>query len=262
MVKTTEDKLTSLYDLQSIDSKLDELRLLRGELPMEVKDLEDEMEGLRTRLEKFNTDIETINTNISNLKLQKKSAEERIKKNKESLNKVKNNREFEALSKENEIKGLEIQAADKKIGQLYEEITKKEERVADVNQKISERQLDLENKVKELEEITKETEKEEEKILTNRSKAETIIEEKLLSAYKRIRKNVLNGLAVAPVLRGACGGGFAQIPPQLQSDIRQRKKIVICENCGRVLVDAKMAGIEEVVEPEKAKTKSRRKKKS
>lgn len=261
MANTIEEKLNSLYDLQSIDSKLDELRLLRGELPMEVKDLEDELEGLNTRLEKINSEIELLNTDISNLRLQKKGAEERIKKNKESLNKVKNNREFEALSKENEIKDLEMQAADKKIGQQQIEIKTKEERVEEVNQKIADRRLDLENKIKELEEITKETEKEENKILKNREKAETVIEGKLLSAYHRIRKNVLNGIAVAPVLRGACGGCFAQIPPQLQSDIRQRKKIVICENCGRVLVDAKMAGIEESIETEKPKTRGRRKKK-
>jgi predicted nucleic acid-binding Zn-ribbon protein len=173
------------------------------------------------------------------------------------LNNVKNNREFDALNKEIEIQDLTIQAAEKKLGELETAVKLKQELIDELQGRINERNEDLENKIKELEEITAETEKEESTILEDRAKASKAVEDKLIKAYERIRSNFRNGIAVAPVLRGACGGCFAKIPPQLQSDIRQSKKIVICENCGRINIDARMAGIEEVVEEEKPKTRRR-----
>lgn len=254
-----EDKLQSLWSLQSIDTNLDRLRSVRGELPMEVADLEDEITGLETRLENFRNEIGEFEKGIAGSKAKISESEILIKRYTEQLNIVKNNREFDALNKEIEIQGLEIQAAEKKIGEYERNIELKNELIAEVQKEHEGRLIDLENKKKELEEITAETEKEENKVAKSRDKAEKNADPKLYTAYSRIRKSVINGIAVAPVLRGACGGCFARIPPQLQSDIRQRKKIVICEHCGRINVDAQMAGIEEVVEEEKPKSRRRRK---
>ena len=256
-VKTIAQRLEQLHKLQTIDSKLDTLRAIRGELPIEVEDLKDELEGLNTRLGNFNEEIEQFNTSIVANKEQIKTSQELIKKYNTQLNNVKNNREFDALNKEIEIQDLTIQAAEKKLGELDSSISMKNELISELQARIDERNEDLENKKKELEEITTETEKEEKQILSEREKAQKTIEEKLIKAYDRIRENFRNGIAVAPVLRGACGGCFAKIPPQLQSDIRQSKKIVICENCGRINIDARMAGIEEAVEEEKPKTRRR-----
>jgi predicted nucleic acid-binding Zn-ribbon protein len=254
-----EEKLQSLWKLQEIDSKLDNLRSVRGELPMEVADLEDEITGLETRLEKFKGEIEEFDQTIAGLKAKIAESETLSKRYNEQLNKVKNNREFDALNKEIEIQGLERQAAEKKINELKHGIELKNELITEVQNEHNGRVLDLENKKKELEEITAETEKEEVNVIKSREKAEGHIEPKLINAYSRIRDNVRNGIAVAPVIRGACGGCFAKIPPQLQSDLRQRKKIVICEHCGRINVDAQMAGISEETEEEKPKSRRRRK---
>lgn len=256
-VKTIAQRLEQLYRLQSIDTKLDQLRAVRGELPMEVEDLKDELEGLNTRLSNFNTEIEEYNRSKVANNEQIKTSKELIKKYKGQLDNVKNNREFDALNKEIEIQDLTILAATKKLGELDASIAAKNELIEELNSRISERNEDLANKIKELEEITAETEKEEQQIAIEREKAQENIEEKLLKAYDRIRANFRNGIAVAPVLRGACGGCFAKIPPQLQSDIRQSKKIVICENCGRINLDSRMAGIEDVVEEEKPKARRR-----
>ena len=172
------------------------------------------------------------------------------------MNNVKNNREFDALNKEIEIQELTIQAAEKKIGELERSITMKDDLINEVQTRLDEREKDLENKKKELEEITAETEKEENHITAERDKAKGEIEEKYIKAYDRIRQNFRNGIAVAPILRGSCGGCFAKIPPQLQSDIRQSKKIVICEACGRINIDSRMAGISDEVERSKTKKKS------
>jgi predicted nucleic acid-binding Zn-ribbon protein len=258
-VKTIEEKLEQLFELQSFDSNLDRLRALRGELPMEVSDLEDNITGLETRLNRFNEEVSSLEDQITQLRLRIKDSEKLILKYNEQLNKVKNNREFEALNKEIEIQGLEIQAAQKKIGEVETNITLKKELLSETETELNGRRVDLENKQKELEEITAETEKEEADILVKRDKMASNIEDKLVKAYTRIRENVRNGIAVAPVVRGACGGCFAKIPPQVQSDIRQRKKIVICEHCGRINIDAKMAGIEESLEEEKPKRSRRRK---
>ncbi|MCB9244933.1 MAG: hypothetical protein H6606_00755 [Flavobacteriales bacterium] len=253
-----EEKLQSLWSLQSIDSKLDELRSVRGELPMEVSDLEDEIAGLETRLENFHNEISEFEKGITAYKAKISESKTLIKRYNEQLNLVKNNREFDALNKEIEIQGLEIQASEKKIGEYENNIAMKKEVIAEVEAERDGRLVDLDNKKKELEEITAETEKEEGKVMGQRDKAEALIDPKLLTAYNHIRRNVRNGIAVAPVLRGACGGCFARIPPQLQSDIRQRKKIVICEHCGRINVDAQMAGIEESADEDKPKSRRRR----
>ncbi len=256
---TVENKLQSLWNLQTIDGKLDELQLVRGELPMEVADLEDEIAGLQTRLDNFEQEIKDFESSITGHKEKISESQRLSKRYNEQLNNVKNNREFDALNKEIEIQGLEVMASEKKMGELTTSIELKKELITDVVQNLDGRKIDLENKKKELEEITAETEKEEGKIAKDRDKAMNSADPKLLKAYERIRKNVLNGLAVAPVLRGSCGGCFAKIPPQLQSDIRQRKKIVICEHCGRINVDADMAGIVEAEPEEKAKPRRRKK---
>lgn len=254
-----EEKLQGLWNLQTIDKRLDELQSIRGELPMEVADLEDEIAGLQTRLENFEQEIQDFNLAITGNKEKISQAQQLSKRYNEQLDKVKNNREYDALNKEIEIQGLEVLAAEKKIGELQNSIQLKKELIDEVKQKLEGRNIDLENKKKELEDITSETEKEEGKIGKERDKALKAADVKLLKAYERIRKNVFNGLAVAPVLRGSCGGCFAKIPPQLQSDIRQRKKIVICEHCGRINVDADMAGIVEEIPEEKPKSRRRRK---
>jgi uncharacterized protein len=256
---TVENKLQSLWSLQTIDGKLDQLQLTRGELPMEVADLEDEIAGLQTRLDNFEAEIKDFESSITGHKEKIAESQRLSKRYNEQLNNVKNNREFDALNKEIEIQGLEVMASEKKMGELATSIELKKELIVEVVQSLDGRKIDLDNKKKELEEITAETEKEEGKIAKDRDKALKSADPKLLKAYERIRKNVLNGLAVAPVLRGSCGGCFAKIPPQLQSDIRQRKKIVICEHCGRINVDADMAGIVEAVAEEKPKPRRRKK---
>lgn len=258
-VLSIEDKLKGLYNLQKIDTKLDRLRSVRGELPMEVSDLEDEIVGLQTRLQNIAQESEDFENEIKALKEKIKNSEAMIKKYNEQLNNVKNNREFDALNKEIEIQGLEIMAAEKKINEHKRSIELKKELLDEVTATLEGRKLDLNNKKEELDSITVETQKEEEHILGEREKAEKNIDEKLLVAYDRIRANVINGIAIAPVVRGACGGCFAKIPPQLQSDIRQRKRIVICEHCGRVNIDAKMAGLEDEVEVEQPKSRRRKK---
>jgi predicted nucleic acid-binding Zn-ribbon protein len=224
---------------------------------MEVADLEDELIGLTTRLTNFKTEIETFNEQIVANREQIRTSTELIRKYKGQIDNVKNNREFDALNKEVEIQDLTILAAEKKIGEIDRSIKLKEELISEVQTKLDEREKDLENKKTELKEITAETEKEESTIAVEREKAKDSVDEKLIKAYDRIRENFRNGIAVAPILRGACGGCFAKVPPQLQSDIRQSKKIVICEACGRIQIDARMAGIEEHVEEEKAKPKRR-----
>ncbi len=254
-----EEKLQGLWNLQTIDKRLDNLQAVRGELPMEVADLEDEIAGLQTRLDNFEQEISDFDSTITGKKEKISQAQTLSRRYNEQLNKVKNNREYDALNKEIEIQGLEVLAAEKKIGELQNSIQLKKELIEEVKQRLEGRKIDLENKKKELEDITSETEKEEGKIGKERDKALKVADDKLLKAYERIRKSVFNGLGVAPVLRGSCGGCFAKIPPQLQSDIRQRKKIVICEHCGRINVDAEMAGIVEEVVEEKPKSRRRKK---
>ncbi len=237
MEANVEQKLKALYELQTIHTSIDKIRTVRGELPMEVADLEDDVAGLETRIHKIKDEINELEDQITSKKNLMKTATQLIKKYEEQQNNVKNNREFEALSKEIEIQGLEIQVAEKKIKEYTYEIGNKSKVLENAQVALEERRKDLDIKKAELDVITKETEKEEDALLKKAYKAEKLIEERLLFAYNRLRSNAKNGLAVVTIQRDSCAGCFNQIPPQRQMDIRQRKKIIVCEHCGRILVD-------------------------
>lgn len=238
---SVEQKLKALYKLQVIDSKIDKLRSVRGELPMEVADLEDEIAGLNTRMDNINNDIKQSEENISSNKAKIVDAKALIKKYEKQLDNVKNNREFDALNKEIEIQGLEVLAAEKRIKNNQFDIETKKQTLATIATELEGRSLDLKNKKGELDMIVEETEKEEKHLLDNRAEASSVIEDRLLTSYNKIRGSVKNGIGVAMIVRDSCGGCFAKIPPQRQSDIKQRKKILVCEHCGRVLVDNTLA---------------------
>ncbi len=242
---TIEEKLRALYDLQLIDSRIDEIRNIRGELPLEVEDLENEIAGLNTRLEKFNETIEESNNGISDQNNLIDQAKDLRKKYEEKLKNVRNNREYNSIVKEQEYQDLEIQLAEKKITQFKEQIEQKNESISELNEKIKERGEHLKAKNKELSSIMKETEKEETLLVKKSNEFEKLIEEHLIQAYKRIRNSVKNGLAIVPVQRGAAGGSFFAIPPQVQLEIASRNKIIIDEHSGRILVDAELAAEEE-----------------
>jgi predicted nucleic acid-binding Zn-ribbon protein len=253
---TVEQRLQALYDLQEIDSKIDKIRTIRGELPLEVQDLEDEVAGLETRTEKAAQGIQALEDDISAKKNQMKESQAAIAKYKEQQNNVRNNREYDSLTKEIEFQELEIQLAEKRIKEYQLGIENKTEANSSAVEKLAQTKAEWEHKKNELAEIIAETEKEEAELVKQSEKAEKVIEQRLLTAYKRIRGSARNGLAVVPVLRNACGGCFNKIPPQRQLDINMHKKVIVCEHCGRVLIDPKMAGIEEVVE-EKPKRRTR-----
>ena len=238
---TVEDKLRALYDLQLIDSRVDEIRNVRGELPLEVQDLEDEVLGLKTRTDKFKTDVETINYEISAKKNLIEEAKVLIKKYAEQQKNVRNSREFNSLAKEVEFQELEIQLAEKNIKEFKAQIEQKKDVIAETKERLKEREAHLKHKKSELDAILAETEKEEKALLEKSSKFEKQIEERLVNAYKRIRSNVKNGLAVVPIERGASGGSFFTIPPQVQVEIASRKKIITDEHSGRILVDPALA---------------------
>ncbi len=238
---TVEEKLRALYDLQLIDSRVDEIRNVRGELPLEVEDLEDEVAGMNTRLEKLKADLEVIDTDITTKKILIEDAKASIKKYSEQQKNVRNNREFNALSKEVEFQELEIELAEKQIKEYYVQIDQKKEVIDQTKERVDERQKHLDHKKSELDEILAETEKEE-KALNDKSKEfEKQIEERLVNAYKRIRNSVKNGLAVVPIERGASGGSYFTIPPQVQMEIAGRRKIITDEHSGRILVDEELA---------------------
>lgn len=241
MEQTVEQKLRALYDLQTVHTKIDRIRQVRGELPVEVADLEDDVAGLETRIQKLKSELDDIEDDIVTRKNLIKDSQANIKKYEGQLNEVKNNREYDAISKEIEIQGLDIQVSEKKIREYGFEITTKtqvyEKALADLDL----RKSDLDAKKAELGTITAETEKEETELVAQSDKAKDGIEERLLIAYNRLRGNAKNGLAVVTISRDSCSGCFNQIPPQRQSDIRQRKKIIVCEHCGRILVDEQMA---------------------
>ncbi|SDS10015.1 zinc ribbon domain-containing protein [Christiangramia echinicola] len=238
---TVEEKLRSLYDLQLVDSRIDEIRNVRGELPLEVEDLEDEVAGLNRRLEKLDADIEVIENDIKNKKNQVEESKTAIKKYSDQQKNVRNNREFNALSKEVEFQELEIELSEKHIKEYKAKIEQKKEVITQTKEKLSERQAHLKHKKSELDEILKETEKEEQALISKSEEYEKNIEDRLVSAYKRIRSNVKNGLAVVPVERGASGGSFFTIPPQVIMEIAGRKKIITDEHSGRILVDEELA---------------------
>lgn len=238
---TVEDKLRALYDLQLIDSRVDEIRNVRGELPLEVEDLEDEVSGLNTRLEKLKSDLETINVEIAAKKNIIEDAKAAIKKYAEQQKNVRNSREFNALSKEVEFQELEIELAEKNIREFKAQIEQKKEVIEDSKERLEARETHLKHKKEELDDILAETEKEEAALLKKSAEYETQIEERLITAYKRIRTNVKNGLAVVAIERGASGGSFFTIPPQVQVEIASRKKIITDEHSGRILVDPTLA---------------------
>ena len=245
---TVEDKLKALYELQTAVSKIDEIKTLRGELPLEVQDLEDEIIGLNTRLENFETEIADIVATIANKKQEIEEARTKIARYKDQQDNVRNNREYDNLSKEIEYQSLEIELCEKRIREFsaaHESKVAEQKVTAD---QLTERKLDLEQKNGELNEIVSETKHEEEKLREYAKEIETKIESRLLAAFKRIRKNARNGLAVVYVQRDACGGCFNKIPAQRQLDIRTRKKIIVCEYCGRILVDQELAGVAPVSE--------------
>jgi hypothetical protein len=226
-------------------SAIDKIKVLRGELPLEVQDLEDDIAGLKTRLHNLDDEIRSLETAIANKKIAIKESQTLITKYTEQQNNVRNNREFDSLAKEIEYQTLEIQLAEKRIKEFTAEMTIKKESITTSKQELNERMDDLVRKNKELEEITEETKIEEEKLRIKSEKIESFIEPRLLTAFKRIRKNARNGLAVVTIQRDACGGCFNKIPPQRQLDIASRKKIIVCEYCGRILVDEKINLIEE-----------------
>ena len=232
-----EDKLRAMYDLQSVVSEIDKIKTLRGELPLEVQDLEDEITGLKTRLMNLEDEIKTLETAIKNKKIAIRDSESLIAKYTEQQNNVRNNREFDSLSKEIEFQTLEIELSEKRIKEFNSEMAEKKDAINVSKQLLQEREDDLDRKKNELDEITQETRIEEEKLKNKSEKIESFIEPRLLTAFKRIRKNARNGLAVVTIQRDACGGCFNKIPPQRQMDIANRKKIIVCEYCGRILVD-------------------------
>lgn len=237
---SVEDKLKTLFKLQLIDSKVDEIETLRGELPVEVKDLEDELEGLQTRISKINDDIKDLEDEIASRKNSIKEAETLIHKYQEQQNNVKNSREYDALTKEIELQGLEMQLAEKKIKEARYAIDSKKELLTESDATIESKKKDLEIKKEELDKIIKETSKEEDKLKKLSDATKKDIEERLQKAYDRIRNNYKNGLAVVTIERNSCGGCFNKIPPQRQSEIALRKKVIVCEHCGRILVDTGM----------------------
>src|ERR1700761_3038480 len=241
MEQTVEQKLKALYELQTIHTKIDRIRQIRGELPMEVADLEDDVAGLETRIQKIKGELDDLEDDIVTRKNLIKEAQANIKKYEAQLNEVKNNREYDAISKEIEIQGLDIQESEKRISEYGFEITSKTAIFEKAQADLDSRKSDLDAKKEELGTITAETQKEENELNSLAEKATGSIEDRLLIAYNRLRKNAKNGLAVVTIQRDSCSGCFNQIPPQRQSDIRQRKKIIVCEHCGRILVDEQMA---------------------
>ncbi|MGC6470066.1 MAG: zinc ribbon domain-containing protein [Flavobacteriales bacterium] len=242
---SVEEKLQALHQLQIIDSEIDKIRTVRGELPLEVQDLEDDLKGLETRIEKIDADIADKENFIAKRKLSIKEAEELIKKYNKQLESIKNNREYDSLTKEIEFQNLEIELANKKINDSLSKIDFLNETKTSSTEQLNERTEIFDEKKKELDSIVSETEKDEKKLLKQSTDAEKVVDERLLTAYKRIRKNSRNGLAVVSVQRDACGGCFSKIPPQRQLDIKTHKKIIVCEHCGRILIDSKMFEKEE-----------------
>ena len=256
---SVEEKLKTLFQLQTALSSIDEKRALRGELPLEVQDLEDEIEGLNTRVEKIQAEISEFQKAIVQKKGEIATAEASVNRYKSQLDEVKNNREYDTLSKEIEFQTLEIELCNKKIREAENRIQEKSAELNVSNETIKERQEDLDIKKGELEEIVAETRAEEDKLKEKVKDLESKIEARLLTSFKRIRKNARNGLGIVYVQRDACGGCFNKIPPQRQLDIKMHKKIIVCEYCGRIMIDPELAGvkIDKVTGTEEKKTRKR-----
>lgn len=235
--QTIAEKLSNLYQLQMIDSKIDEIQIMKGELPMEVSDLEDDIVGLETRIGRLGGQVQELEAEMSKHSANMKEAEALILRYQTQMDNVKNNREFDALTKEIELQRLDIQLAEKKLRQSRVDLDKKQETLGATNDRLTAKKKELDIKKVELEKIIEKTEKEEDKLTKDSEKARKNIEERLIKAYDKIRSSYRNGLSVVSVERNSCGGCFNKIPPQLQLEIAQRKKIVACEHCGRILVD-------------------------
>ena len=234
---SVEEKLISLANLQKVESKLDDIAILKGELPIEVRDLEDEIQGLHARETRFEEEINGINDFIEQKKAAIAQSQDLVKKYEKQSDNVKNNREYEAITKELEMQTLEVKLAERHIKDANEEIAEKARALDVMKKNIANKEANLKVKKGELDKIIAETEKEEQEFRTHSEKARAAVDPRLLTSFDRIRKNFRNGKAVVPVLRDACGGCYNAIPPQRQSEIRQHKKIIVCENCGRILVN-------------------------
>ena len=256
---SVEEKLKTLFQLQTALSAIDEKKALRGELPLEVEDVEAEIEGLNTRVERIQAEIQDFERAISQKKAEIIEAQNSVDRYKQQLNDVRNNREYDTLSKEIEFQSLEIELCNKKINEAQRRIAEKQEELQ-VNQNVvDDKQADLDMKRGELDEIMEETRSEEEKLKEKAHELEAKIEPRLLTSFKRIRKNARNGLGIVYVQRDACGGCFNKIPPQRQLDIKMHKKVIVCEYCGRILIDPELAGVKtEKPEVEEKKTTRRR----
>lgn len=240
---TVEEKLKALYQLQTTLSAIDEKKALRGELPLEVEDLEDEVAGLATRIEKITNEIDEFHNAVTMKKADIQEAKASVERYKQQLNEVRNNREYDMLTKEIEFQNLEIQLCEKKIKEAQVKVNERSQDRTRAQQAMENRKADLESKRAELDEIMEETRAEEEALREKADDIELRIETRLLQSFKRIRKNARNGLGVVYVQRDACGGCFNKIPPQRQLDIKMHKKIIVCEYCGRILVDPELAGV-------------------
>ena len=255
---TVEEKLQTLYQLQTTLSAIDEKRALRGELPLEVQDLEDEIEGLNIRIAKIENEIEEFQNAVAQKKGEIEQAQESVERYKRQLDDVKNNREYDTLTKEIEFQSLEIELCNKKIREALAKVDDKKRELAHTHDMMDDRQSALEEKKNELDEIMQETREEEEKLKLIAKDLETKIEPRLLSSFKRIRKNARNGLGIVYVQRDACGGCFNKIPPQRQLDIKMHKKVIVCEYCGRIMIDPELAGVKPAVAETEDKPKRKR----
>ncbi len=261
---SVEERLVNLYQLQTTLSAIDEKRAIRGELPLEVNDLEDELAGLATRIEKIKADIQDFRSAIIQKNEEIKQAQATVERYKKQLDDVRNNREYDTLNKEIEFQTLEIELCNKKIREAETKISEREEDLKSNEQLVIDRQEALAEKKDELDEIMQETKEEEDKLRERARDLETRIEDRLLNSFKRIRKNARNGLGIVYVQRDACGGCFNKIPPQRQLDIKMHKKIIVCEYCGRIMIDPELAGVktaaDTVEKPKKKRSSSRVKK--
>ena len=252
---SVEEKLKTLYQLQTTLSAIDEKRALRGELPLEVQDLEDEIAGLSTRVEKIKGEIEDFQQAVTQKKAEIAAAQISVKNYTEQLNDVQNNREYDTLKKEIEFQSLEIELCNKKIREAATKVEERQSDLARAEEQIADRKQALEEKKNELEEIVEETRAEEERLKDKAKDLELKVEPRLLTSFKRIRKNARNGLGIVYVQRDACGGCFNKIPPQRQLDIKMHKQIIVCEYCGRIMIDPELAGVKTAAEEEKPKRK-------
>ncbi len=243
---TVEERLKTLYQLQTILTEIDRIKTIRGELPLEVQDLEDDIAGLQTRIQNYKNDISQLKEDEQKQRRDIEEAKARIDKYTDQQNNVRNNREFDFLTKEIEYEHLNIELAEKRINEFLKQIEQRNADVATAEEHLADRNHILEEKKGELNEIVSETKQDEEKLREQAKKLESKIEPRLLTAFKRIRKNARNGLGIVYIQRNACGGCFNRIPPQKQMEIKMHKKVIVCEYCGRILIDPELAGVQEI----------------